>query len=121
VPKDVLDTIRALHDQICAGLEEDPPEVEPVFWETRDGHVIAMDWCEGFMQAVSMRPEEWLRLTESGSHGQLMTPILCHLIDGNGNSVLGIPQNRLAETLDEAADAIPATVVGIHRFWGEQA
>lgn len=119
VPKDVLDTILALHNQICADFEEDPPEVEPMFWERRDGHVIAMDWCEGFMQAVALRPREWLRLTESGTHGQLMTPILCHLIGDDGNSVLSIPQDRLAETLDEAADAIPATVVGIYQFWRE--
>lgn len=74
VPKDVLDTVLALHYRICADLEEDPPEVEPVFWESKDGHVIAMDWCEGFMQAVSLRPKDWLRLTESGSHGQLIIP-----------------------------------------------
>jgi uncharacterized protein len=87
MPRDVLHTILALHNEICAGLLEDPPDVEPMFWETKDGQVIAMDWCEGFMQAVSMRPKEWLRLTESGSHGELMTPILCHLIDGDGNSL----------------------------------
>lgn len=71
-----------------------------MFWETKDGHVIAMDWCEGFMQAVSMRPKAWLRLTESGSHGQRITAILFWLIDANGNSVLGIPQDQLAESLD---------------------
>ncbi|AHM05751.1 hypothetical protein roselon_03496 [Roseibacterium elongatum DSM 19469] len=120
VPKDVLDAILALHHQICAGLEEEPPDVEPMFWETKDGHIIAMDWCEGFMLAVSMRPRAWLRLTESGSHGQLITPILCHLIDDDGNSVLGIPQDKLAKTLDEAANAIPATVIGIFRFWRAQ-
>jgi uncharacterized protein len=99
-----------------APLAEEPPEVGPMFWETRDGYVMAMAWCEGFMQAVALRPKEWLPLTESGSHGSLMTPILCHLLDDDGNSVLGSPQDRLSDALDAAAEAIPAAVAGIHRF-----
>jgi hypothetical protein len=26
--------------------------LEPVFWQSKEGHVIAMDWCEGFMDAL---------------------------------------------------------------------
>lgn len=68
--------------------------------------VIAMDWCEGFMEAVSLRPKEWLRLTESSTHGHIMTPILAHLLDDNGNSVLGIPQEKLDETLAQACSVL---------------
>ena len=70
------------------------------------------------MDAVSLRPKEWLRLTESGTSGHLMTPILCHLIDEHGNSVLGIKKEALFDTLAQAADDIPAAVVGIYQFWG---
>ncbi|MGI3183869.1 YecA family protein [Nioella aestuarii] len=119
VPAWVLKMITMLYVDIVEGLCSDPPEVEPIFWEAKEGHVIAMDWCEGFMDAVALRPKEWLRLTESGTHGFLMTPILCHLIDENGNSVLGIPQEKLDESLALAAQDIPSAIVGIHQFWGQ--
>jgi uncharacterized protein len=46
-----------------------------------------------------------------------MTPILCHLIDENGNSVMGIRQEDLFDALGQAAENIPDAVVGIYRFW----
>ena len=79
--------------------------------------MIAMDWCEGFMDAVSLWPKEWLRLTESGTSGHLMTPILCHLIDENGNSVMGIKREDLFDALGQAAENIPDAVTAIHQFW----
>lgn len=69
------------------------------------------------MQAVSLRPKDWLRLTESGIGGQLITPMMVHLLDENGNSVMGIPQEDLDQSLDEAAEQIPLSVVAIHQFW----
>ena len=115
----VIAAMMVLYADILDGLAKDPPEVEPLFWEREDGHVIAMDWCEGFMKAVSLRPKDWLRLSESGSHGPLLTPILVHLIDEEGNSVMGIPQEELDEALEGAAEAIPTAVAGIYRFWQE--
>jgi uncharacterized protein len=120
VPDWVIEAVMILYSEISHGLSQDPPEVEPIFWEAKEGHVIAMDWCEGFMKSVSLRPKEWLRLTESGSHGLLLTPILVHLVDEGGNSVMGIPQEELDQALDAAAEEIPGAVVGIYRFWREK-
>lgn len=117
VPPEILQAIIDIHDNVVDGLTLDEPEVEPIFWQAKEGHVIAMDWCEGFMDAVSLRPKEWLRLTESGTSGHLMTPILCHLIDENGNSVLGIRQEDLFDTLAQAAEDIPTAVAAIYQFW----
>lgn len=117
VPDWVLQSIILIYDSIIKGLTFDPPEVEPIFWEAKEGHVIAMDWCEGFLQAVSMRPKQWLRLQESGTHGSLLTPIMVHLLDDSGNSIMGIPQEDLDKTLAQAADELPKAIVGIHRFW----
>ena len=69
------------------------------------------------MDAVALRPKEWLRLTESGTSGHLMTPILCHLIDENGNSVLGIRGEDLFDALGQAAEYIPDAVTAIYQFW----
>lgn len=117
VPHWVTETVGNRYVGILDGLEASPPRVEPIFWEAKEGHVIAMDWCEGFMQAVGLRPKEWLRLTESGTAGHLVTPILVHVLDGNGNSVLGIAQEDLDATLDVAAEAIPEVVGEIYGFW----
>jgi uncharacterized protein len=120
LPDDVLEAIIERYTEVVEGLQASDPTVEPIFWQAQEGHYIAMDWCEGFMQAVALRPSEWMRLTESGSHGFLKTPIMVHLVDDEGNSVLGIPQEELEEALQQAADAIPSSVVGIHQFWADQ-
>lgn len=117
VPSWVLEGIANIYVNIIEGLTSDPPEVEPIFWQAQEGHVIAMDWCEGFMDALKLRSKDWLRLTESGIGGQLITPMMVHLLDDNGNSVMGVPQEELDKTLAEAAEQIPQSVVAIHRFW----
>ncbi len=117
VPSWVLDDTTDLYMGIAQSLMADPPVVEPIFWQAREGHVIAMDWCEGFMQAVALRPKEWLRLTESGTDGHLIAPIVAHLLDDNGNSVMGIPQEKLDEALAEATDAIPVAVAAMFAYW----
>ena len=76
VPDWVSQSIVLIHDSILQGLTIDPAEVEPIFWQDQEGHVIVMDWCEGFMQAVSLKPKQWLRLTESGTGGKLITPMM---------------------------------------------
>ena len=71
---------------------------------------------EGFMVAVSLRPKEWLRLTESGTSWHLMTPLLCHFIDEYGNSVMGIRQEELDATSAQAAKDISDTAARVHQF-----
>jgi hypothetical protein len=66
---------------------------------------------------VSLRLKQWLRLTESGTGGQLINPMMVHLLDDNGNSVMKIPQDQLDQALDQAAEKIPDSVVAIYRFW----
>ena len=117
LPRSIVQSVANLFGNVAHGLTSNPPMVEPIFWQAKEGHVIAMDWCEGFMQAVSLRPKEWLRLTESGTDGDLMTPIMLHLIDDAGNSVMGVPQEDLDEVLDQAAKGIPAAVAGIFDYW----
>jgi uncharacterized protein len=63
VPHWVVELIGTLYMDLASDLALDEPICEPMFWQTTEGHVIAMDWCEGFMQAVSLRTKEWLRLT----------------------------------------------------------
>ena len=117
LPDWVLNTLTDRYMEIAQGLAHDPMVVEPIFWQAKKGHVIAMDWCEGFMKAVSLNPKKWLRLSESGSGGQLMTPILLHMIDEQGNSMIGITQNQLDEALKQASEVIPDTVARFYLYW----
>ena len=89
--------------------------IEPVFWETQDGRTIAMDWCEGFMDAVKLRPERWDALTQTKAGSEMMMPILVHMFDDEGNSIFGLAQEELDGTLDAAADAIPIIVPAIYQ------
>ena len=42
VPPAILRTIMDIHDNIVDGLALEEPEVEPIFWQAKEGHVIAM-------------------------------------------------------------------------------
>ena len=117
VPAWVINTITDRYMEIAQGLAHDPQVVEPIFWQAKKGHVIAMDWCEGFMTAVNLNPKVWLRLSESGTDGHLMTPILLHMIDERGNSMMGITQEKLDKALDQAAEVIPENVARIYSYW----
>jgi uncharacterized protein len=110
VPQWVLEAVGALFMSILEGLAMEPPEMDPVFWQAKEGHVIAMDWCEGFMSAVAMRADAWEEFTQSKAGSQLMLPILVHMFDDEGNSMFGLAQEDVDETLRSAADAIPLVV-----------
>ena len=69
------------------------------------------------MEAVGLRQSEWQRLIESGKDGSLMIPIMIHILDQNGKSVLGVPQEELGEVLDQAVSEIASSVCKIYAFW----
>jgi uncharacterized protein len=117
VPRAVLEGVVDRYVDVLEALVSEPPEVAPVFWETHDGHVIAKDWCEGFVRAVGLRPRAWVSLTKSGSHAALMTPILSHLLDEEGEILLDISRQKRSGASGATAEDLPAAVLGIHQFW----
>ncbi len=114
VPPPIREIVTARLDEICAILDEQDQPIEPVFWQAKEGHVIAMDWCEGFMDAVKLAPDAWRHKVETAEGARLMVPILVHIFDDNGNSVFGLAQEEIDATLETAADAIPAVVPAIY-------
>ena len=116
VPQWVLETVGSLFMSILEGLSMYPAVMEPMFWQAKEGHVIAMDWCEGFMEAVKLRASAWETFTETREGAELMMPILIHMIDAEGNSMFGLAQEELDEALDQAAEAIPMVVPAIFRL-----
>jgi uncharacterized protein len=113
-PGAIVELVHDMLGDIIERLVHSGP-LDPLFWEKQDGTVIAMDWCEGFMDAVKMRPERWDAFAQTDGGSKLMLPILVHMIDDNGKSEFGIPPEDLDETLAAAAEAIPTVVPAIYQ------
>ena len=116
VPEWVLEDIASLYMKICDGLISEHPQIEPIFWQAKEGHVIAMDWCEGFMMAVKLRPDPWQVFMDTREGAELMNPIVVHMLDENGNSLLGLVQEELDDALGQAAESIPMAVAAIFKL-----
>ena len=116
-PPEIIEMVMSRYNEIVAGLNSDPPILEPVFWQSKEGNVIAMDWCEGFMDAYAMCSDDWEPLMHSEEGQEWMFPILAHLIDEEGASLVGARQDQIDALLDMAAEQIPATVPDIFKFW----
>jgi hypothetical protein len=71
-----------------------------------------------FLSVMTVR-SRFISMAEALSlpRGFLITPMVTHLLDDEGNSMLGIPQEALDESLDNAANDIPDAVAGIAQFW----
>lgn len=117
IPVEILELIMQRYNEIVEGLNSEPPVLEPVFWQAKEGHVIAMDWCEGFMDAVSLRKDDWDGLLSTKRGNDWMCPIMSHLFDEEGVSLSGVSERELDAHLDRSAKKIPETVPLIFSFW----
>ncbi|MEJ8563381.1 YecA family protein [Yoonia sp. GPGPB17] len=115
VPPRIMQLTRKRLNDITASLSAEPGLLEPVFWQAPEGHAIAMDWCEGFMEAVKLNTVRWDKFAQSTTGAKLLMPILVHMFDDSGNSLFGIAQEDIDQTLEAAAEAIPQTVPLIYR------
>jgi len=115
VPTRIMELTKQRLNLISASLSSATPVLEPVFWQAPEGHAIAMDWCEGFMEAVKLNPKPWDDFGQSPHGAKLMLPILIHLFDDDGQSVFGLAEEDIDEALAVAGDAIPQVVPLIYR------
>lgn len=113
----MLGLIMQRYNEIVAALNNQPPFLEPVFWQAKEGHVIAMDWCEGFMDAVVLRKPEWDAFIATKQGRKWMQPIVSHLFDQAGVSLSGVSERELDAHLDLAAENIPKIVPLIFTYW----
>jgi uncharacterized protein len=111
----VLGSIMARYNHILRQIEED--NLDPIFWTTRDGTIIAADWAEGFMQAIGLRIDSWEALFKSKRHGHLLFPILALCGDENGESLLDLPPDDEDWATERSADLLPGSVVAIAAYW----
>ena len=106
------------YNGILHSLAADPPQLDPIFWQTDDGVVIAGDWAEGFVDAMSLRAEEWAKLLDDEEAGLPLIPIITLVADDGPTIIRGSDGDLHAEI----ADLIPSSVIEIDAYWkGRQA
>lgn len=67
------------------------------------------------MEAVKLNTTLWDTFSQTANGAKLMMPVLVHMLDERGNSVLGLAQEDIDETLDVAADAFLQAVPLIYQ------
>ena len=106
------------YNGILQSLAANPPQLDPIFWQTDDGVVIAGDWAEGFVDAMSLRAEEWAKLLDDEEAGLPLIPIITLVADDGPTIIRGSDGDLHAEI----ADLIPSSVIEIDAYWkGRQA
>ena len=111
----IIGTIMNRYNEILGQVAE--RAVAPIIMETPGGDIIAVDWAEGFMQAVALRPLAWKPLLTSETNITLMLPILALCCDEDGEPLLDLPQDVEDSLFAEAGDIIPACVLDIADYW----
>lgn len=112
----ILGTIMGRYNEIAQSLAAIPPDIDPIFWQTKDGIVIAADWAEGFMDAMRLRPRAWAEMLDDEKAGLPLIPILAFASEDE-DSVLPPQTVEHQKLVEEAADLIPTCIVAIDRYW----
>jgi uncharacterized protein len=107
----VIGAIMGRYNEILRELDTDPEAYAPIVWKGPDGEVIAADWAEGFRDAVRLRQDAWQPLFED----RQANVVLCD--EPEGGPLLKLKPEELAALRAEAANRIPACVLGIDMFW----
>jgi uncharacterized protein len=100
----IIERIMVRYNDILHRLQDQAVGIEPLFWETSAGDVVAGDWAEGFMDGVALRKDSWRPLFQSEEGAALLAPILAFVHDPDDDAV---PEG----TADERAElhAAPPT------------
>jgi uncharacterized protein len=102
------------YNEILREIADDAPG--PIFRSDGDD-AIALDWAEGFLQAVILGLEAWQPLFASNRDRQFLFLILALCADENGKSLLGLSAEADDRILEAAPTLIPGCVSAIAAFW----
>jgi uncharacterized protein len=116
----VMNALAARFAEAAAGLDTEPPDYTPVFWQDIAGNTIVEDWAAGFMQAVSLCADAWRPVFADGDVVSLLIPIAAIAglaIPVEDAAELPLPEALLKRFLDDAESVLPTCVAGLRRFW----
>ncbi len=105
------------YNENAQSLAKIPPEIDPIFWKTDGGLVIAGDWTEGFVDAMELRSSEWMEMLEDEEEGVPLLPILALAGDENEGIALAGGVEELEKLRTKASVLIPTYVIKIDAYW----
>jgi uncharacterized protein len=112
--KTIFGAITWRYNEILREIADDSPG--PIFWSDAD-EAIALDWAEGFLQAVILRLEARQPLFASKRHRQFFFLILALCTDENEKSLLGLSPEADDRILEAAPTLIRGCVSAIAALW----
>ena len=120
----VLGAILGRYNEIVDGLDTEPTDYAPVFWQDFAGATIVEDWAIGFMQAVSLRQIQWEPVLADDDTAMLLIPIAAiaglAMPAGTDDDDLSLPDEVMDKLVEEAPDVLPSCVLGLRVFWRDR-
>ncbi len=119
----VIGAILGRYNEIVDGLDAEPTDYAPVFWEDFTGATIVEDWAVGFMQAVSLRQMSWEAVLTDDDTAMLLIPIAAIAglaIPDGADDELSLPDEVMDKLVEEAPDVLPSCVLGLRIFWRDR-
>jgi uncharacterized protein len=120
----VLQAIFAHHAAIEVALDASPLAYAPILWQDAAGTTVTEDWAAGFMQAVSLRPEDWQPALADEDASLLLIPIASLAETAVPEGERGEPaltDDALDGLIQDAEQVLPVCVLGLRRFWRDRA
>ena len=112
----VLGTLMLRYNYILMTLEQNPDSYQPLLWGAPDGRMLAVDWAEGFLDAIKLRRSSWDVIWQP-ENLRLIAPIAAFWGDASNPLFAGKDERSIADIQNEMVDLLPDAVVAIHRFW----
>lgn len=115
---EIIGIVMARYNEILRQVSKGAKAFEPIYWENKQGQLVADDWAQGFLAACDLRKNAWQPLLASKEHKHLFVPIAVHMFDEDGTPSFDIENDEEFRAIfNSAPHLIPDCVVGIDRFW----
>jgi uncharacterized protein len=120
--EEVLTAILDHYVAVEAALDASPLSYTPILWQDVAGTTVSEDWAAGFMQAVSMRSDEWKAALADEDTSLLLIPIasLAQNVVAPTERGAALPDEALDRLAEDAEQVLPVCVAGLRRFWRDR-
>jgi uncharacterized protein len=122
--KDAVEqTILDRYAAIEAGLDANPLGYAAILWQDEAGTTVAEDWAAGFMQAVTLRAQEWQPALADEDASMLLIPIASlagMTLPEAERGGQAMTDDALEGLMQDAEQVLPVCVLGLRRFWRDR-
>jgi uncharacterized protein len=120
--EEVLVAILDQYAAVTAALDASPLSYTPILWQDVAGTTVSEDWAAGFMQAVSLRSDEWKAALADEDTSLLLIPIasLAQNVVAPTERGAALPDEALDRLAEDAEQVLPVCVAGLRRFWRDR-